>query len=429
MINKDVPRIIPSSAHSISASAVSDNAINIIDQLKRAGYQAYLVGGCVRDLLLARIPKDFDLATDARPEEIKSMFRACRLIGRRFRLAHVRIGGEVIEIATFRAAPLPDDELDREQVHITDHGQVLRDNVYGTHQDDVLRRDFGINALYYDPQEQTVIDYVDGMSDLRDRMIRTIGDPLERFREDPVRMLRAVRFAAKLDFNIAPNAESAITEAASLLHHVPPARMLDEVTKLFHSGCALKTYKMLRSHSLFRYLFPFTEQCIDDMSPNLPAMALANTDARIQSGKPVIPAFLFACLLWDPVRADKDKLQDTGMDPRRAWSIATTDAIRDQAQHVAIPKRLAIVVKEIWALQSRLERRTPRSINMTLQHRRFRAAYDFLFLRTKANEIDPKIVDWWTRIQEADQREREAMIRALKSTRRGRGRKRKRRAA
>lgn len=429
MNKQPVPQIIPPSGHSISVAAVSKSALHVVEQLKHTGYQACLVGGCVRDLLLGRTPKDFDIATDASPEEIRSLFRNCRLIGRRFRLAHVRVGREVIEVATFRAMPLPEEDLDEEQAHITDDGQVLRDNVYGTQQDDVLRRDFTINALYYDPQDQTLIDFVGGVVDLEKRVVRTIGDATERFREDPVRMLRAIRFAAKLGFELDATTKTATAELASLLHHVPPARMLDEVIKLFHGGCALNTYEMLREHNLFRYVFPFTEQCLDGITPNLTTLALQNTDSRINTGKPVIPAFLFACLLWDPVRADVDKLMEGGMDARRAWSVATIDAIRDQAQHVAIPKRLAIVIKEVWALQARLERRPPRSIHRVLEHKRFRAAYDFLSLRADLHEVDPTIVEWWTRLQDSDPAKRGAMIRALRPPKKGRRRRRKRRAA
>jgi len=425
---KHLPLIIPPSRHSITLAAINNNAIKIIQDLKRAGYHAYLVGGCVRDLLLGRTPKDFDIATDARPEEIKSLFGVCRLIGRRFRLAHVRIGGEVIEVATFRGMHLNGDD---DGAQITAQGRVLRDNVYGTQEDDVMRRDFTINALYFDPEERSVIDFVKGEVDLRKRVIRTIGDPPERFREDPVRMLRAVRFAAKLGFDIDPSIVSATAELASLLHHVPPARMLDEMIKLFHGGSALQTYEKLREYGLFRYLFPFTEQCLDGIVPNLPALAFANTDTRVQLGKPVIPAFLFACLLWDPVQADVDKLKDSGMDTKRAWSIATSDAVRDQAQHVAIPKRFVLMIKDIWALQSRLENRLPKTIKWLLEHKRFRAAYDFLLLRAELREIDPEIANWWTKVQEVDPKERKDMIHALRApvNKRGRKRKRKNRAA
>ncbi len=346
-------------------------------------------------------------------------------------MAHVRRNGEIIEVATFRTAPSLADDIDEDTIRITDHGQVLRDNVYGTQQDDVLRRDFTINALYFDPQDQSVKDFVGGMIDLDKRVIQTIGEPSERLREDPVRMLRAVRFAAKLQFSIDPAVLSATAELAPLLHHVPPARMLDEVIKLFHGGYALRTYEMLREYGLFRYLFPFTEQCLDGVTPNLSSLALENTDTRVQSGKPVIPAFLFACLLWDPLQADVHKLRDGGMDSRRAWSIAAADALRDQAQHVAIPRRFVIVIKDIWALQSLLEQRSPKTINRLLTHKRFRAAYDLMLLRTEVNEIKHETAQWWTRIQEADEQERESMIRGLRGTaqKRGRRRKRKSRAA
>ncbi len=429
--DKPSPRTISSSGHAISLSAISSNAVEIVEELHRAGYQAYLVGGCVRDLLLGRAPKDFDIATDARPQEIKSLFRGCRLIGRRFRLAHVRLNGQIIEVATFRAALSSEEDRGDDGIRVTDHGQLLRDNVYGTLDDDATRRDFTINALYYDLQKQLVIDFVGGIADLEREVVRTIGDPWERFREDPVRMLRAVRFASKLGFTIDSDALAATDELASSLHHVPPARMLDEVIKLFHGGCALQTYLQLREFGLFRYLFPFTEQCLDAVGPNLPHLALANTDKRVQAGKPVIPSFLFACLLWDPLQADIHKLRDGGMEDRRAWHVAATDALRDQAQHVAIPKRFVLQIKDIWGLQPRLERRSPKSIQRLLEHKRFRAAYDFLLLRAELGEIDPTIAQWWTQVQDADPKDRDSMIRGLRgrASKRGRKRRRKRQAA
>ena len=415
-VNKSkTPQIIPPDAHSISLDSVNESAVQVAAKLASAGFEAYLVGGCVRDLLLGTQPKDFDLATDARPEEIKQVFRSCRLIGRRFRLAHVRFGREIIEVATFRAG-LDDDmesEADEDDRRVSAAGQVMRDNVYGSKEDDVVRRDFRINALYYDPVNQTVIDYVNGMDDLRNGVLRTIGDPMERFREDPVRMLRAVRFSAKLGFKIDAKAQAATGELASLLHHVPPARMYDEVLKLFHGGHALETFNHLREHGLFRYLFPFTEQCLDGLVPNLPSLALRNTDRRIKEGKPVIPAFLFASMLWDPVRTDAEKLIDHGQTAARAWETATSDAIRDQAQHVAIPRRLAIVIKDIWGLQSKLEQRPPRMIARLMQHERFRAAYDFLMLRAEVEEVERKLAEWWTEIQEADAERQQRMISTL----------------
>ncbi len=427
MNKSTTPKIYPPDAHSIALSSVSEAAVGVAAELAAAGFEAYLVGGCVRDLLLGKQPKDFDLATDARPDEIKQVFRKCRLIGRRFRLAHVRHGREIIEVATFRAE-LGDDvdsDVDEDERRVSAAGQVVRDNVYGSKEDDVVRRDFRVNALYYDPRTESVIDYVGGMEDLRVGILRTIGDPLDGFREDPVRMLRAVRFSAKLGFEIAPDAQAATSELASLLHHVPPARMYDEVLKLFHGGHAATTFDRLRDHGLFRYLFPFTEQCLDSTAPSLPSLALRNTDTRIRAGKPVIPAFLFASMLWDPVRTDAEKLVDQGQPTRRAWETATNDAIRDQAQHVAIPRRLAVVVKDIWELQARLEHRPPRMISRLMQHKRFRAAYDFLMLRAELGEVERKLGAWWSEIQEADADQRQRMIAAL--TPRPKNRKRRRR--
>ncbi len=424
-----IPEKIPPSAHDIKLSAVSDSAVKVVVQLKKAGFEAYLVGGCVRDLLLQQRPKDFDIATDAHPEQVRELFRSCRLIGRRFRLAHVRVGRDVIEVATFRAAPAVSGEHDEDTARVSAEGQVVRDNVYGTMAEDAVRRDFTVNALYYDPQEQCVIDYVRGVDDLKAGQLLTIGDPWQRFREDPVRMLRAIRFAAKLDFEVHPDAMAAVRELVSLLHHVPPARMLDEVIKLFHSGHAEKTFTMLREAGLFRYLFPFTEQCLDEVGPSLPVLALANTDRRIGEGKPVIPGFLFSCLLWDPLRTDIEKLVDSGMEAREAFMTAVNDVIRDQNQYVSIPRRIGLVMREIWSLQARLERRQPRSIRSLLEHNRFRAAYDFLLLRCEVDELPRSLGEWWTQIQEADKTERERMIKQLAPPTRGGRRRRRRRAA
>lgn len=420
------PKHVPPSAHQISLSAVSKSALDVIDQLTRAGYQAYLVGGCVRDLLLKHQPKDFDVATDAYPEQVKELIRSCRLIGRRFRLAHVRYGREVVEVATFRAdvTSLGDED------HITAEGQILRDNIYGRLEDDAFRRDFTINALYYDPNTEQVIDYVDGVGHLRKGQLLTIGDPAIRFREDPVRMLRAVRFAVKLGFELGAEMKQVITDSAQLLHHVPPSRMLDEVLKLFHNGVALENYRVLRALGLFRYLFPFTEQCLDHESENIAVLALANTDERVNQGKPVIPAFLFACLLWEPLRADAEKLIENGLHSRAAFSTATYDLLRDQALHVGVPRRIGLVIREIWSLQHRLEQRAPRGIMTLLRHTRFRAAYDFLLLRQQMDEVGRELADWWTRIQEVDHNEQQNMIKALKPIpKKGRRRRRRRRAA
>ena len=377
----------------------------------------------MRDLLLQHQPKDFDVATSAYPEEVRGLFRNCRLIGRRFRLAHVRIDREIVEVATFRATVNNIDNF--ELHHISAEGQIMRDNVYGGIEDDVLRRDFTINALYYDPNNQQVIDYVDGVAHLQEGQILTIGDPIERFREDPVRMLRAVRFSAKLDFALNDHTKNAITECAPLLHHVSPSRMLDEVLKLFHGGHAVANFRALRELGLFGYLFPFTEQCIEDGENNMVVLALANTDQRILEDRPVIPAFLFACFLWESLKLDAAKLMANGMRARAAYTTATFDLLRDQAIHVAIPKRIGMVVREIWNMQHRLEQRPAKSIGTLLRHPRFRAAYDFLLLRQTLGEVSAELTDWWTGIQEVDLKEQQEMTRALKSPQRRRRRRRR----
>lgn len=420
-------KVIPPAAHHISPSAVSNSALEVIDTLNRTGYEAYLVGGCVRDLLLNRQPKDFDVATNALPEEIRALFKDCRLIGRRFRLAHVRFGREIIEVATFRAAP--DQEggsQNGEGTHyVSAAGQILRDNQYGTLASDALRRDFSVNALYYDPKEQNIIDYVDGIEDIETKTLRSIGDPKARFREDPVRMLRAVRFSEKLGLCLGEGERNSIPEFSGLLHHVPPARMLDEVLKLFHSGHAGSILKVLRSLDLFRYLFPFTEQHLSDEHTSIAQLGLRNTDQRIKQEKPVIAAFLFACMLWEPMRADLAKILEKKTPFRRAFVIAVEDVLRDQSQYVSIPRRLGYVVKDIWSLQGRLEYRSFRNVMAALSHKRFRAAYDFLLLRAEVGEVSKQLAQWWTEIQEVDDAKKDQMIRQV-NLRSRQGRKRKR---
>jgi poly(A) polymerase len=423
------PAHIPPSAHQISLSAVSKPAIKIVKQLNDAGYEAYLVGGCVRDLLLHHIPKDFDVATNAYPEQVKAVFRRARLIGRRFRLAHVRMGRDVVEVATFRAGVDWEGGTEDEDRHINEDGQILRDNVYGGIEDDAFRRDFTINALYYDPNTQTVVDYVDGTTHLQERRLVAIGDPQIRFREDPVRMLRALRFSVKLGFDLDPEMASAIRSSADALRNVPPSRMLDEMLKLFHNGYALEVYRQLKSTRLFERLFPFSgAACAAPGSGDLIELALANTDTRIREGKPVIPAFLFSALLWHPLQEQAEVRRRKGMPPRSALSTAAFDILAEQSAYVGIPKRIGTVVREIWQLQQRLERRLPRGIKTLMRHQRFRAAYDFLLLRAELGEVDQALADWWTRIQEVDQGTQHEMIKALEPPpQRGRRRKRRRR--
>lgn len=368
--------------------------------LRKAGYQAYLVGGGVRDLLLGREPKDFDVATDAHPEEIKQVFRSCRLIGRRFRLAHVRFGREIIEVATFRSMHFQQQDADPE----AETGMVLRDNEYGGIEEDAARRDFTVNALYYNITDFSVVDYADGMADLQAGWLRLLGDPETRYREDPVRMLRAVRFSAKLGFKIHPDTEKPISSLGGLLRDVPAARMYEEVLKLFLGGVAVATFEKLRQYDLFAELFPLTDENLSHEEHEFPLTlvlkGLENTDRRLAAGKPVTPAFLFAVLLWEPVRHRAAKLQAQGMAVYTANQQAASEVLQKQVAYVAIPKRFSIPMREIWMLQSRFANTKGKRPGRLLNHPRFRAAYDFLLLRAESGEADPAQSDWWTRFQE-----------------------------
>ncbi len=397
----------------IDASALSANALKVVKELQQAGYQAYLVGGCVRDLILGRQPKDFDVSTNATPEQTKKIFRNARIIGRRFRLVHVRFGYEVIEVATFRADASDRQDVSAQEMTEGEQGQLLRDNVYGTIEEDVMRRDFRANALYYDPERGEILDFVGGIEDIENQQLISIGEPKQRFREDPVRMLRVVRFAAKLGFSMESEAREMIEEEGKLLSHVSAARLFEEVLKLFHGGSAFDTYVMLREYGLFKYLFPFTDQGVLDDVVGMPERALKNTDKRIHAGKPVIPAFLFACMLWDPVRTDAQLLMQDGTPESQAWRIAMSDALRDQNQYVAVPRRLAEIILDIWNIHFRLIKRNPRMVKASLNNRRFRAAYDFLLLRVALHEVEEEIGEWWTQIQEVEVAEREEMISEL----------------
>lgn len=401
------------SALGVNTDQISKNALTVVKTLQDNGYQAYLVGGCVRDLILGRQPKDFDVATDATPEQTKKAFRNARIIGRRFRLVHVRYGYEVIEVATFRAGAEDREQVGEHEMSQGDQGQLLRDNVYGSIEEDVLRRDFRANALYYDPQRDLVLDFVGGVEDIQQQKLVSIGDPKQRFTEDPVRMLRVVRFAAKLGFSMEEEAKQMIEDDGKLLSHVSSARLFEEVLKLFHGGAAFDTYMMLREYGLFKYLFPFTDQSVLENVEGMPERALKNTDKRIHAGKPVIPAFLFACMLWDPVKADAQLLMQDGTPENQAWRIAMADALRDQNQYVAVPRRLADIILDIWNIHFRLIKRNPRMIKASLNNRRFRAAYDFLLLRVTLHEVDEELGEWWTQIQEVDAAEREEMITEL----------------
>ncbi len=374
--------------------------MKVLYGLRKAGYQAYLVGGGVRDLLLGREPKDFDVATDAHPEEIKQVFRSCRLIGRRFRLAHVRFGREIIEVATFRSMSFQQQGLAKQ----TENGMILRDNEYGSIEEDAARRDFTVNALYYNIADFSVVDYADGMADLQAGLLRLLGDPETRYREDPVRMLRAVRFSAKLGFSVEAATEKPISSLGGLLRDVPAARMYEEVLKLFLGGVAVATFEKLRHYDLFAELFPLTDENLSHQEHEFPLTlvlkGLENTDRRLAVGKPVTPAFLFAVLLWEPVRHRAEKLQAEGMQAYSAIQQAASEVMQKQVTYVAIPRRFSTPMREIWSMQSRFANTKGKRPVRLLSHPRFRAAYDFLLLRAESGEVDPAQGEWWTRFQE-----------------------------
>ena len=420
------PIVIPQSEHGISDADISGGALKVLETLTDAGHSAYLVGGGVRDLLLGLKPKDFDVATSATPETVRGLFRSCRLIGRRFRLAHVRMGREIIEVATFRAGL---DDSSRDPDHVRVDGRIVRDNVYGTLEEDAWRRDFTVNCLYYDHRDRTVIDFTGGCSDIRDRRLRLIGRATERYREDPVRMLRAVRFAGKLGFDIECDTSRTIYELAPLIEDMPPARLYEEVVKLFMAGAGRASYELLRRYGLFGHLFPETEACIDaepdGTADALVARALESTDTRIGSGKPVTPGFLFAALLWEPVRQDAEACTARGMSDLQAHDAAGADVIERQIQHVSLPRRFSLMVREIWGLQPRLVNRRGRgAAGRLFGNPRFRAAYDFLVLRAESGEDVAEHAQWWTRFQEAEDGERRSMLEERRGPKRRRRRRR-----
>ena len=416
---RSTPEVLGPRQHSLHRGQFSRNAVSVVDRLQKAGYQAYLVGGCVRDLLIGVQPKDFDVATSATPEQVRVEFRNARVIGRRFKLVHVHFGREIIEVATFRSNhPQGDDEEDSHQSARNESGRILRDNVYGSQESDAQRRDFTMNALYFDITGERVLDYAHGVHDIRNRLIRLIGDPEQRYLEDPVRMLRAVRFAAKLDFEIEKHSAAPIRRLAPMLRDIPSARLFDEVLKLFLAGRAERTFELLVEYDLFAPLFPASARALErdpDYTGDLIRQALANTDERIALGKPVTPAFLFAALLWPALPARAAQLQERGMPPIPAMQEAAHDLIVEQCKRIAIPKRFTIPIREIWDMQERLPRRQGKRADMLLENPRFRAGYDFLLLREDAGEQTGGLGDWWTEYQDASDSERRAMIRELNS--------------
>ncbi|HLA74295.1 MAG TPA: polynucleotide adenylyltransferase PcnB [Gammaproteobacteria bacterium] len=395
----------------------------MVNRLTHAGYEAYLVGGCVRDMLLGRTPKDFDVATSAHPEQVEQLFRNCRLIGRRFRLAHIRFGREIVEVATFRGG----HDNDGGDGHSED-GRIVRDNVFGkTLEEDAWRRDFTVNSLYFNVNEFAVLDFTGGMAHLKAGTLQLMGDPALRYREDPVRMLRAVRFAAKLGFSIHPDSAAPLLELGGLLEGVPAARLFEEILKLFMGGHAVQTFKLLRDYQLLSHLFPQTAASLQQ-NPAAEALllqALANTDARIAEDKPVTPAFLFAALLWEPVQQAAAQLQSQEMGEIQALQVASEMVVARQIRRTALPKRFSVPMREIWALQPRLRQRSGKRSLRLLAHPRFRAAYDFLLLRASAGEDLQELCDWWTELQGAETGEQQNMVNRTHAPAKTRRRRRK----
>ncbi|MGM0984819.1 MAG: polynucleotide adenylyltransferase PcnB [Pseudomonadota bacterium] len=421
------PRIIPRQEHPVSRQHFSDAALKVLYRLHNAGFQAFLVGGCIRDALLGHMPKDFDVATDATPNQVKDLFRNSRIIGRRFRIVHVRFGREIIEVTTFRGKP-NDDHADHISQQSND-GLLLRDNVWGNIEEDAIRRDFTVNALYYNIADFSIHDFADGVRDIEARTLRLIGDPTTRYREDPVRMLRAVRFAAKLDFHLDPATEAPIHDAAPLLLQIPPARLFDEILKLFMAGQGVATFHLLRDYGLFAMLFPEADEAMEEQpwAERLVELALESTDRRIAEDRPVTPAFLFAALLWAPVQQRQAILESDGMQPIPALQAASQQVVSRQLQHISIPKRFSLPMRDIWDLQQRLPLRRGKRVFQTREHPRFRAAYDFLLLREGAGELEPGLGDWWTAFQQADEHEQRRLLGQVGADPAGSGQPRKRR--
>jgi len=398
------PERLARDKHGIDRRLVSRHAIKVCEVLNQHGFDAYIVGGAVRDLIVGLAPKDFDVATNATPAQIRPLFRRARIIGRRFQLVHVVFGQEVIETSTFRAPSSGNQETD-------EHGRILRDNEFGTHEEDAARRDFTINALYYDPIKEEVIDFHQGVADLKNRVVRMIGDPETRYREDPVRMLRALRFAAKLGARIDPPTEQPITRLAGLIEHVPASRLFDETLKLLTCGHAMDCLRQLRRSGLTQNLMPLIDRIFEEQGgEDFVEIALSRTDARVRSGKPVSPSFLFAALLWRLVHQRWQALANDGLQRTEALIQAADSVIDDQTHKLAIQRRYQSDMREIWLMQARFERATVRSIWRLLDQPRFRAAVDFLQLRAEAREVDSVLAQWWMDLANSSEDRRNQMI-------------------
>jgi len=393
--NKKIPapKRVPRAEHPISRAQLPSGTLKVLYGLKDAGFEAYVVGGGVRDMLAGMEPKDFDIATNARPEEVRRIFRSCRLVGRRFVIAHVRFGDEISEVTTFRG-PITDSH-ERDET-----GRILADNEYGTLETDAFRRDFTVNALYYDIRDFSIVDFAGGLDDIKAGVIRLIGDPELRYREDPVRMLRAVRIANKLKFRIEKNTAAPIRKLASLLREIPPARLFDEVVKLLQSRDAVANLRGLREYGLLVHLLPHADAAMGNpQACDFIERALANTAERIAADQTVSPAFLYAALLWPAVNKRTQQMLADGVHINVAIAEASEDVLAKAQQRIVIPKRFSVPMREIWALQPRFDMRRGGRAQRLLTHPRFRAAYDFVLLRAASGEIPQELADWWTQAQ------------------------------
>jgi poly(A) polymerase len=412
------PAIIPLKKHGVAPDRINACALSVCQTLQQAGYKAFVVGGAVRDLLMGKEPKDYDVATDATPEEVRDLFRRSRIIGRRFRIVHVMCGRDTIEVTTFRGPSAPpvngdgeEEEAEDVERHANERGRLLRDNVFGTQAEDAARRDFTVNALYYDPSTAEIWDSLGGVADLKRGVLRIIGDPETRYREDPVRMLRAVRLAAKLQLKLDPATRKPIRGMADRLQEVPKARMFDEMLKLFLSGHALESAKHLRQEGLHHGVLPLLDVVLEQpMGERFVTLALQNTDERMADDKPVSPAFLFATLLWHEVLARWQKCESEDMRPIPALNEAMEDVIQQQVENLAIPRRYTAAMREIWSLQPRFLQRSGQRPFRLLEHPRFRAAYDFLQLRCQSGEVEADVGQWWEQFQHANSEERTRML-------------------
>jgi poly(A) polymerase len=395
---------VPRGEHGLAREAIGPAAAKVCTVLREAGFQAYVVGGAVRDLLLGIVPKDFDIATDARPEQVKPLFRRALIIGRRFRLVHVMMGGETVEVSTFRAADPDTAEKD-------EHGRVLRDNVFGSQAEDARRRDFTVNALYYDPATEELVDFHGGLADLKKRVLRVIGEPETRYREDPVRMLRAVRLAAKLGLTLDAATREPIRRLAPLMERVPPARLFDEMLKLLLSGHASASLRQLRDVGLHKGLLPLLDVILEQpLGERFVTLALAQTDERVLAERPVSPAFLFAALLWHEVLAAWKAREARGERGIPALESAMDEVLDTQCAKLAITRKLTATMREIWSMQPRFEARSGNRPYRLVESPRFRMAYDFLALRAASGEVAAELEGWWRAFHAADAETRKAML-------------------